>query len=69
MIKNKTEAMVTLNDLDETLDYLARRYELSVYALRNDTELIWLIVNVGNPSQEVKDHITETYAKELSGEM
>ena len=60
---------MTLDELDQALDRVARRYELSIYALRNDTELIRILVNNGYSQPEIKEHIENEYARELSGEM
>ena len=36
---------MTLDELDQALDNLSRRTEISIYALRRDSELIKLLVN------------------------
>jgi len=60
---------MTLDELDKALDRVARRYELSIYGLRNDSELIRILVNDGCGSEPMTEHIQTEYSRELAGEM
>jgi hypothetical protein len=60
---------MTLDELDKALDRVARRYELSIYGLRNDSELIRILVNDGYGSEPMTEYIQTEYARELAGEM
>jgi len=51
---------MTLDELDQALDNLSRRTEISIYALRRDSELIKLLVNDAT-KEELKEYLREEY--------